>query len=282
VAAAAYRAAKKIFDRRTGLTHDFTKKGGVVHSEIMLPDHAPRDFADRAILWNAVEQAERQKNAQTAREVELALPAELPRAEQIALAREYVQHNFVDKGMCADLCVHDKKDGNPHAHILLTTRPLNLDGSWGAKSRKEYMLDRNGQRIMLESGEYKSRKIPATDWDSHENAERWRAAWAQDVNRAYERHGLEQTVDHRSYQRQGLALEPTQHMGKTTTELERQGVVTEIGSANREKTERNRAIRAYDETHHIERGRQEHARRPSYDDWHQQEQKVERGWERSR
>lgn len=285
VAAAAYRAAEKIIDRRTGLTHDFTQKSGVVFSEILLPEHAPRAFADRDTLWNSVEQIETTRRSRTAREIEIALPAELSRSEQIALAREYVQTQFVARGMCADLCVHEK-EGNPHAHIMLTTRPLEPDGSWGAKSRKEYVLDRSGQKILLPSGEYKSRKISTTDWDERENAERWREAWAQDINRAYERHGLEQAVDHRSYRRQGLLLEPTKHMGKAAVEMERQGIQTELGNYNREVEGRNRAIRAYEQSHHIDRGRQEHApqRTPSYDEWlrSQPEQEQERGWERSR
>jgi hypothetical protein len=268
------------------LLHDFTKKGGVVHTEIMLPDHAPHDFADRSTLWNAVEEVENTRRSRTAREIEIALPVELDKAAQIPLIREYVQTNFVEKGMCADFCVHDKKDGNPHAHILLTTRPLNLDGSWGKKSHKEYILDKQGQRIVLESGEYKSRKISTTDWDERENAERWRENWAKKVNHELERHGIEQTVDHRSFARQGRALEPPIHLGKQVTRLEQQGIQTEIGDRYREIEERNRAIRAYGQSHHIERGRQEHAARtPSYDDWlrdHSREQEQERGWERGR
>ena len=143
VAAAAYRAGEKIFCEYDGRMNDYTRKGGVVHTEILLPEYAPVEFKDRAILWNAVERVEKAENAQLAREVEFSLPVELTLAQNKSLVREYVKHNFVDKGMCADICIHDKDDGNPHAHVLLTMRPFNEDGSWGNKQRKEYYAMNN-------------------------------------------------------------------------------------------------------------------------------------------
>ena len=166
VGAAAYRSAEKIRNQRDMIIYDFQRKRGVAHKEILLPEHAPRDFADRATLWNAVEKAERQKNAQLVRHIEVGLPAELDRAAQIELVRDHVQSEYVSRGMCADFAVHDKGDGNPHAHVMLTMRALNPNGTWGAKSKKEYVLDKQGQRVKLPSGEYKSRKVSATDWDS--------------------------------------------------------------------------------------------------------------------
>ena len=271
VAAAAYRSAEKIYDHRTGLWHDFTGKGGVVHSEILLPEQAPAYYQDRAILWNAVEHSEKAKSARTAREIEIALPAELGRADHINLAREYAQQ-FVDKGMCADFAVHDKRDGNPHAHIILTTRPINPDGTWGAKSKKEYILDSRGQKMMLPSGEYKSRKVSATDWDAKENAELWREAWAKIVNRELERRGLE-PVDHRSYKRQGLDREPTIHLGPKAAQMERQGIQTELGDHNRAvvqenaQRERGRHIRNLEAKNFSQRDQTPEAERPSYDEW---------------
>ena len=120
VAAAAYRAGEKLTNEWDGLTHDYTRKGGVVHSEIMLPPHAPPSFSDRSILWNSVEQIEKSNNSQLAREIEIALPVELSREEQTRLVREYCSSQFVSKGMCADFNIHDTGNGNPHAHILLT------------------------------------------------------------------------------------------------------------------------------------------------------------------
>ena len=107
VAAAAYRAGECINNEYDGITHDYTHKGGVVHTEILLPDHAPRVYADRAILWNAVERIEKAKNSQLAREIELALPVELTREQNISLAHDYVKRHFVEQGMCADICIHD-------------------------------------------------------------------------------------------------------------------------------------------------------------------------------
>ncbi len=114
--AAAYRAGEKITNQYDGETHDYTRKGGVVHTEILLPDHAPAAFSDRAVLWNEVEKIEKAKNAQLAREIEIALPRELTREQSISLVREYVKRHFVAAGMCADICLHDT-GGNPHAHI---------------------------------------------------------------------------------------------------------------------------------------------------------------------
>ena len=124
VAAAAYRSGEKLTNEWDGLTHDYTKKGGVVHSEILLPAHAPPAFSDRSTLWNSVELSEKSNNAQLAREVEIALPVELSSEEQTRLVREYCSSQFVSKGMIADFNLHDTGGGNPHAHILLTMRPL--------------------------------------------------------------------------------------------------------------------------------------------------------------
>ena len=131
------------------MTHDYTRKGGIVHAEIMLPAHAPPEFADRSILWNSVEQIEKARDSQLAREIEAALPRELSGEQQLALVRAYVKDNFVDKGMCADFAIHDKGTGNPHVHIMLTLRPLKENGQWGAKCRKAYDLDENGQRTLI-------------------------------------------------------------------------------------------------------------------------------------
>ena len=147
VAAAAYRSGEALTNEYDGITHDYTRKGGIVHTEILLPDNAPAAYADRSVLWNAVEKAEKAKNAQLAREIEIALPHELTREQGISLVREYVKEQFVNAGMCADICLHDKNDGNPHAHIMLTMRPIEQDGLWGAKQKKEYILDKDGNKI---------------------------------------------------------------------------------------------------------------------------------------
>lgn len=136
VAAAAYRSGETLTNEYDGVTHDYTRKGGIVHTEILLPDHAPAEYADRSLLWNAVEKIEKAKNAQLAREIEIALPQELTMEHSISLVREYVKEQFVNAGMCADFAIHDKQDGNPHAHIMLTMRPLEQSGEWGQSQKR--------------------------------------------------------------------------------------------------------------------------------------------------
>jgi ATP-dependent exoDNAse (exonuclease V) alpha subunit len=244
VAAAAYRSGEKITNDYDGITHDYTRKGGIAHTEILLPQNAPREFFDRAVLWNAVEKIEKAKNSQLAREIELALPAELTLEENISLARDYVQRAFVDNGMCADVCLHDKNDGNPHAHIMLTMRPFRENGEWGDKQKKEYILNPQGEKIYdPKKKQYKCRAVPTTDWNEQTKAEEWRAAWADAVNNALEAHKLEERVDHRSYERQGVEQIPTVHLGVATTQMEQRGIATDRGDMNREIAAQNNLLR---------------------------------------
>jgi ATP-dependent exoDNAse (exonuclease V) alpha subunit len=227
VAAAAYRSGETLTNEYDGVTHDYTHKGGIFHSEILLPANAPSEFLERSVLWNSVEKIERYKTAQLAREIEISLPRELSRDESIELARRFVQNTFVDKGMCADICFHDKDKGNnPHAHIMLTMRPIEKDGSWGAKSKSI-----NG------------RKIPTVDWNDRDNSEQWRSLWADYLNEALALKGIEERVDHRSYERQGIDQIPTVHMGVAVLQMERRGIQTERGNYNREIDKRNKQLR---------------------------------------
>ena len=243
VAAAAYRSGEKLTNEWDGLTHDYTKKGGVVHSEILLPAHAPPAFSDRSTLWNSVELSEKSNNAQLAREVEIALPVELSREEQTRLVREYCFSQFVSKGMIADFNLHDTGSGNPHAHILLTMRPLDERGAWLPKSKKEYVLDENGEKIRLPSGRYKTRKVDLVDWNNRENAEVWRRAWADLANEFLAQNNRPERIDHRSYERQGIEQIPTVHVGVSATQMEKKGIVTERGEMNRNIKAANRILR---------------------------------------
>ena len=248
--ASAYRSGDDLGD------HDFTQKGGIFHSEILLPDHAPRGYFDRSTLWNSVEKFEKNSNARLAREVVIALPNELKEGQQKELVKNFVQKNFVDEGMCADFSFHSgkhnhkntddlehnegiKKD-NPHVHIMLTVRPINEDGAWGAKSQKEYILDRNGERIRLKSGNWKSRKINANDWEDKETLMKWRKNWADVVNREFERLGIDERIDHRTLKAQGIDREPTIHVGVAGKNMEKRGVPSERAKENREIIGRNR------------------------------------------
>ena len=249
--AAAYRSGEKIIDEETGITHDYTRKGGIAYSEILLCKHAPSEYADRGELWNAVEAVEKQGNAQLAREIEVALPSELSREEQIATVHDYVARNFVEKGMCADWSLHDKRDGNPHAHIMLTTRPIKENGEWDAKKRTKYKLDEAGNRIPIldKRGKQKigsrGRKLwervdePTTDWNSKERMEEWRKAWADECNK---RLAPAQRIDHRSYERQGVEKIPTVHEGYSARKIEQEGGISDLCERNREINRLNEMI----------------------------------------
>lgn len=243
VAAAAYRSGTKLVNEWDGMTHDYTRKGGIVHSEILLPAHAPPEFQDRSTLWNSVEQVEKSSNSQLAREIEVALPVELSRDQQLALVRSYVQDNFVSAGMCADFALHDKGDGNPHAHILLTVRPLTETGAWGAKCRKVYDLDERGRRIPDGNGGWKNHREDTTDWNDRGKSEQWRKAWANYVNNALEVAGRPERIDHRSYKRQGVEKIPAIHMGVAATRMERRGIQTDKGNVNRQIAADNKLLK---------------------------------------
>ena len=131
MAAAAYMSCSRIYNDYDGVQHDYTRKQGLVWQQVFLPDIAPAEWADREILWNAVEEAEKTKDSRLAREFVAALPVELGRGQWIALLTEFIQTNFVAEGMCADVCIHDTDGHNPHAHIMLTVRSLTREGSWG-------------------------------------------------------------------------------------------------------------------------------------------------------
>ena len=245
IAAAAYRSGSRLVDKRSGKVFDYSRKGGVVYTEIMLPPYAPGRYHDRATLWNAVEAAEKQVNSQLSRELRIALPSEFSREENIGLMRDFVQRNFVSRGMCADIAYHVKdhagEDHNPHVHIMLTMRPMHKSGNWWeTKSKKEYLLDKHGNRIVNSKGEYRTRNIDLTGWNDKGLYVSWREDWARSCNELYEKHGLNLRIDHRSYKEQGIDRVATVHLGKDAAALERKGIVTEKG-------EYNRAVNAFNE-----------------------------------
>ena len=228
VAASAYISATRQENTWDGTTHDYTRKRHVVYAEVMLPKHAPPEYADRNVLWNSVEWSETKRNAQLARTVELALPAKLTHEQNIALIRKFVQETFVNQGMCADVAFHDKGDGNPHVHIMLTMRALQEDGRWAPKSRLVYNLDVNGNRIPAkQKGRWKTHKDNTVDWVDRGNAEIWRAAAADAINEALRDAGFTQGfVDHRSYARQGKERIPMIHEGPEARAMVQRGIPT--------------------------------------------------------
>ena len=145
--------------------------------------------------------------------------------------------------MCADFNIHDTGGGNPHAHILLTMRPMDERGKWLPKSKKEYVLDENGERVKLPSGRYKTRKVDLVDWNNQENAEVWRKAWADLTNDFLERNGSPERIDHRSNAERGIDELPTVHMGVAACQMEKKGITTEKGELNRAIRKSNRLIK---------------------------------------
>lgn len=249
IASAAYRAGARLYSDYYGEWSDYTRKGGVLHSEILLPENAPAAYADRQTLWNAVEQKEKHKKAQLAYNFDIALQNELTEDENIALARRFVQECLVSRGMICDLAVHrpDPKEGqdpNPHFHVMATMRPLNPDGSWGEKQRREYVLDDNGERVPDGKGGYVFNAVHTTDWHTPETLEAWREAWCRMVNETFERKGIETRIDHRSYAEQGVEQIPTVHEGPMVRAMEQQGIRTDKGGLNRWIRQTNRMIAA--------------------------------------
>ncbi|TXH89397.1 MAG: hypothetical protein E6Q78_07110 [Rhodoferax sp.] len=193
--ACAYRAGQCIKDERTGLVFNYTRKREVAYRQIFAPSNAPSWVQDRAQLWNQAEHKETRKDAQVAREIEVALPLELNLDQQAQLLESFVQAQFVKLGMVADVCIHNKP-GNPHAHILLTTREINQSG-FGAKNR---------------------------DWNSKEQLEKWRSAWATHANHRLMFSGFKTRIDSRSLQAQGIDRVPTVHVGPTVTAMQAKGM----------------------------------------------------------
>ncbi|WP_249030199.1 MobQ family relaxase [Tannockella kyphosi] len=243
VASAAYRSGAKITNEYDGETHDYTHKGGIYYSAILLPPHAPKEYADRSILWNAVEMIEKQHNAQLAREIEVSIPKEIPSYLWRRMMIDFCNSNFVKQGMIADLSIHNKDPNNPHCHIMLTMRPIKENGKWGAKSRKEYILDDSGNRIKLPSGNWKSTKVDTMDWNSQDNAEVWRANWSEHCNLYLENLGCEERIDHRSYERQGIDQIPSIHLGVSASQMEQKGIETDRGNINRQIHDDNKEVK---------------------------------------
>ena len=238
IASAAYRSGEKLYSEYYDEYSDYTRKRGVICSDILLPPHAPKEYADRQTLWNAVEKAERGKNAQLAYSFEISLQNEFSLEENIALAREFLFREFVSRGMTVDVSFHEKEceDGgtpNPHFHFLCPIRPMEQDGTWGIKQRREYVLDEEGNRIRDANGKYVFNAVPTTDWGSPETLEHWREAWAEMCNAKFAEKGLDVRIDHRSYERQGVDLLPTIHEGATVRAMEKKGIRTEKGEFNR-------------------------------------------------
>ena len=218
-----------------------------MHCEINLPEYAPEEWLDRAVLWNSVELNEKQKNAQLCRTLKAALPNDWSYELAEETVRDYVQRNFVSKGMCADWAIHDSVNQNGihnlHFHLMLTLRPVEENGKWGAKQRKEYILDKDGNKIRNKSGRgFKSRAVDVNDWNEKGNSRKWRKDLTDTINVVNDRIGLPEYWEHRSFKELGLEQEPTRHLGPIASALERKGIRTEKGDANRAIMEHNQTL----------------------------------------
>ncbi len=248
IAAAAYRVGEKLYSEYYGETSDYTNKHGVILTEILLPDHVPREYADRQTLWNAVEKAERGKNAQLAYSFDIALQNEFSVEENIDLARQFLLEHFVSRGMVVDFVIHvpDTEPGgisNPHFHVMAPIRPIEHNGKWGMKQRRVYELDEEGNRLLDTDGNYIFNAVPTTDWGSPETLEYWREQWAAMCNAKFEEKGLPERIDHRSYERQGVDVLPTIHEGPSVRQMEAKGIRTDKGEFNRWIKATNSVIR---------------------------------------
>lgn len=243
-ASAAYRAGEKIKDERQNMTFNYqSRTQSVDHAEILSPDSAPDWAGHRAQLWNAVETCEKRKDARVAREVEIALPRELTPEQNIELVKDFAMLAFVHRGMVADVCIHDAKGDNPHAHIMLTTRHLSPAG-FGQKNR---------------------------EWNKDELLEGWRKEWEQTCNKHLERHHHKERIDHRSLEAQGIDRTPQKHLG-----IEAKGIERRTGTPSHNRTKDIMRQTAQDALEHIREQQREKARQAEI--IRQQEQKKGRGF----
>ncbi|TDG79048.1 hypothetical protein C5L31_001888, partial [Secundilactobacillus malefermentans] len=220
IASSAYRSGEKLFDNQEGC-HYFYARSVMPESFILTPKNAPEWASDREKLWNEVEKNDRKSNSRYAKEFNVALPVELSESEQKELLTKYVQENFVDQGMVADVAIHRDHPGNPHAHVMLTNRPFSPDGSWGLKAKTQYIKDENGKQLLTKSGFPKQRKIWLVDWDKKEKINEWRKNWALSVNQFLAQKNIPDRISEKSFIEEGIADTPMQHEGINSKRHER-------------------------------------------------------------
>ena len=244
-----YSGEKKYSEYECCWKYPHSSSSRVKLVEVMLPPNAPRAYADPQTLWNAVDAAETSVNAQTARSMLFALPRELTDEQNLVLVRDFCQKEFVDKGMVCNFFYHDKGDGNPHVHIMLTLRAMDENGKWLPKSKNVYALDENGNRIRAPNGSWKRVKVDTVDWNERKYGEIWRQDWATAQNAALKAAGRMERVDMRSLERQGVEDRlPQKHLGPTASALERKGISSERGDENRKIISVNKMLASLQKT----------------------------------
>lgn len=258
-----YIGREKMYCQYDGQTYYPKYSEDLVHKEVMLPENAPSQYKDPSILWNSVEMNEKASNAQLARTYKVELPNEWSYELATEVMRDYIQRNFVDKGMCAEFAIHDSENSqtgqrNLHCHIMLTMRGIDEQGHWMPKQKKVYLTDENGERIPLidkETGlqridkqnrkQWKCATVATNDWNNKENAKIWRKDLADTINSVNAKMGMTENFwEYRSFKDQGLDIIPQIHLGEKASALERAGIRTRRGDINRDIIERNAVIEA--------------------------------------
>ena len=240
VACAAYRSGEKLFDERSQETKYYIRIIEPV-TKILAPENSPNWVYDREKLWNEVEKVEKRYDSQLAREFNVALPCELNTKEQEKLTYEFCQKAFVDRGMVADICIHNDKKDNAHFHVMLTIRPFKENGEWGAKSKEKYSLDKEGNRIRQKNNRYKSVKIPTTDWNKKETMQLWRKQWEVITNKTLKDNGIKERITCESNKNLGNEKVATIHEGYAARDMDRNGKESE-------KINKNKVINEYNNT----------------------------------
>ena len=271
VAASAYMSCSRIYNDYDGIQHDYTRKHGLIYQEVMLPPMAPPKWKNREQLWNAVEAAEKTKDSRLAREFVVALPIELDKDSNISLLQNFIQKNFVDMGMCADFAIHDTDGHNPHAHILLTVRPLNENGTWQYKTEKEYLCIKDGEEKGFTASEFKDaqkegwekqyrykagkKKVYLTPSaaqekgyeriDKHPKSTRYgrQNPISEQWNSELALNQINAAIDHRSFAAQGITEQPTIHEGYIAQNMEKKGMIADRCEINRRVRADNRILR---------------------------------------
>ena len=257
----AYISRETMYCEYDGKTYSPKYSEDLVHTEVLLPENAPKEYADPKVLWNAVEMAEKSNNAQTARTVRMELPNNWSYELATEVVRALCEREFVKKGMCVQFAIHDsvnKKTGqrNLHVHILLTMRGIDENGKWMPKQKKVYLTDEKGERIPLidkatgqqkvdkqNRRQWKCKSVPTNDWNSKENARQWRKDFVDTINAVNERMGMTDYFwEYRSFKEQGLEIKPQIHLGEKASAMERAGIHTIRGDINRDIIARNAIV----------------------------------------
>ncbi len=258
VASAAYQSAEKLYSERLGKSFSYKSKEEVVHSEILLPENAPKEYYDRQTLWNDVEKSQNKSNSRYARQIIIAIPNVWSREEAIEHSRDYIQKTFVDRGMVVDWAYHEKNaesengSDNHHLHLMCTVRGFNPDGSWASMEKKIYAVDEGGNRIpeidsktglqkirkRTRDGHYSEEKIwkritvQTNDWNRRDSLRQWKKEWAEHCNQYL---SPVNQIDYRSYDERGIDRLPMVHEGAASRQMKKRGIITDLAAENKER-----------------------------------------------